>query len=125
FPPDHGGPASYVPKIAAALVHRGHEVEVICLSDQAQHDDALYRFKVRRIRRGLFWPARILLTVVTIWKRAWSNELIYVNGLGAESSIAAALAGRPAVHKIVGDYAWERAVGRSWFKGTIDEYQRA
>ncbi len=46
-----------------------------------------------------------------------------VNGLGAESALAALLAGRPTVHKIVGDYAWERAVGRKWFCGTIDEYQ--
>jgi glycosyltransferase involved in cell wall biosynthesis len=29
------------------------------------------------------------------------------------------------VHKIVGDYAWERAVGRGWFTGTIDQYQRS
>src|SRR5688500_3340826 len=123
FPPDRGGPASYVPKMAAALVRRGHAVEVICLSDQITNDDSDHPFPVRRLRRNRFWPARVLLTTFTIWRAARGHDLVYVNGLGAESALAAALAGRPAVHKIVGDYAWERAVGRGWFRGTIDEYQ--
>jgi glycosyltransferase involved in cell wall biosynthesis len=123
FPPDGGGPASYVPRIAAAFVRRGHTVEVICLSDRLDHDDAAYPFALRRLRRGQFWPRRIFVTAFTIWRSARRHDLVYVNGLGAESALAAALAGRPAIHKIVGDYAWERAVGRGWFRGTIDEYQ--
>ncbi len=35
------------------------------------------------------------------------------------------LANRPTVNKIVGDYAWERAVGRGWTRMTLDEYQTA
>ncbi len=123
FPPDHGGPASYVPRMAAALTARGHAVKVICLSDRLDHDDAARAFTVIRIRRGIFWPLRILKTVFTIWREARVTALVFVNGLGAESAIAAMLAGRSVVHKIVGDYAWERAVGRGWFRGTIDEYQ--
>ena len=123
FPPDRGGPASYVPKMAAALTRRGHEVEVVCLSDSISLDDSGYAFPVRRIRRRQFWPRRIWLTVLTIWRAARSHDLVYVNGLGSEAALGAALAGRPAVHKIVGDYAWERAASRRWFPGTIDEYQ--
>ncbi len=123
FPPDGGGPASYVPRIAAAFVRRGHRVEVICLSDRLDHDDSAHPFALHRLRRGQFWPMRIFVTAFAIWRAARRNDLVYVNGLGAESALAAALAGRPAVHKIVGDYAWERVVGRGWFRGTIDEYQ--
>lgn len=125
FPPDHGGPASYVPRMAAALTARGHSVEVICLSDRLDHDDSAYSFKVRRIRRGLFWPFRIVATTFAIWQAARRNAMVFVNGLGSESALAAALAGRAAIHKIVGDYAWERAVGRGWYSGTIDQYQTA
>ena len=125
FPPDHGGPASYVPRMAAALTARGHAVKVICLSDRLDHDDSSRPFTVHRIRRGIFWPLRILTTVFTIWREARVHALVFVNGLGAESAIAAKLAGRSAIHKIVGDYSWERAVGRGWFRGTIDEYQTA
>jgi glycosyltransferase involved in cell wall biosynthesis len=125
FPPDRGGPASYVPRIGAALARRGHRVEVICLSDRRDHDDTAYPFRLHRIPRDLFWPLRVALTVLTIWRAAWRHDLVYVNGLGAESALAALLAGKRTVHKIVGDYAWERAVGRSWFGGTLDEYQVA
>ena len=44
FPPDRGGPASYVPRIAAALAARGHRVRVICLSDRLDHDDRPHRY---------------------------------------------------------------------------------
>ena len=123
FPPDRGGPASYVPRMAAALAARGHRVEVICLSDRLDHDDAGHPFAVRRISRRLFWPWRVAWTAFAIWRAALGNDVVYVNGLGAESALAALLAGRRTVHKIVGDYAWERAVGRGWFRGSLDEYQ--
>src|SRR5262245_5976030 len=112
FPPDRGGPASYVPRMAQALVKLGHAVEVVCLSDRLVDDSTTHSFPVHRIRRGQFWPLRLAHTVFSIWRAAWRHDVIYVNGLGAESALAALLAGRPTVHKIVGDYAWERAVGR-------------
>jgi glycosyltransferase involved in cell wall biosynthesis len=125
FPPDRGGPASSVPRVAGALTARGHRVKVICLSDRLDHDDSIYPFNVQRIRRGLFWPWRVAVTTFQVWRAALRSDLVYVNGLGAESALAALLAGRRTVHKIVGDYAWERAVGRGWFRGTLDEYQSA
>ncbi len=118
FPPDRGGPASYVPRIAGALAAREHRVRVICLSDRLDHDDGGQPFEVRRIRRGLFWPWRVVLTAFTIWRAALASDLVYVNGLGAEAVLAALLAGRRTV-------SWERAVGRGWFGGTLDEYQTA
>ena len=125
FPPDRGGPASYVPKVASALVHNGNSVEVICLSDSIERQVDEDSFAVQRIRRAQFWPSRILATTFSVWRAARRNDVVYINGLGFESAIGALLAGRPTVHKIVGDYAWERAVGRGWFAGTIDEYQQA
>ena len=123
FPPDRGGPASYVPRMAAALTERGHAVRVICLSDRLDHDDSGYSFRIRRIRRRIFWPARILFTTLAVWRGALRHEVVFVHGLGAESALATFFAGCPAVYKVVGDYAWERAVGRGWFTGTLDDYQ--
>lgn len=125
FPPDSGGPASYVPKMAAALCERGHEVDVVTLSDRRDHDDSAWPFGLRRIRRGLFWPWRILLTIWVVWRLARKKDIVYVNGLGTEAALGAWLAGKPTVHKIVGDYAWERARSRGWFGGTLDEFQTA
>lgn len=125
FPPDRGGPASYVPRMSAALAARGHRVEVVCLSDRLEHDDSVFDFRVRRILRGTFWPVRILRTTFAVWRGALRSDIVFVHGLGAEAALAAFCAACPPVYKIVGDYAWERAVGRGWFRGTIDEYQTA
>ena len=38
FPPDIGGPASFVPKIANILTENGYEVIVVCLSDEKIED---------------------------------------------------------------------------------------
>lgn len=125
FPPDHGGPASYVPRMAAALAERGNTVEVICLSDRLDHDDSARPFKVTRLPRRTFWPLRIAKTVFTVWRAARRNALVFVHGLASESAVGSAFAGRATVHKVVGDYAWERAVGRGAYRATIDEYQTA
>jgi len=111
--------------MAEALCRRGHRVEVVTLSDSLEHDDAARPFRVHRIGRSLFKPWRMLVTVCKVWRLSRSSDLVYVNGLGSEAALGALLAGRPTVHKIVGDYAWERARSKQWFAGTLDEYQAA
>lgn len=125
FPPDIGGPASYVPKIAAEWVRRGHQVQVVCLSDRLDHDDATYSFPVYRIRRGLFKPYRVFKTAWTAFRLALNADAVYANTLGFESFLAGLFAFKPVIHKVVGDYAWEKARNRGWFPGTIDAYQQA
>lgn len=124
FPPDIGGPASYVPRIAEELAARENQISVVCLSESLKHDDVdSYSFPVRRISRSMFKPMRILKTISTIYETAKDSNLIYVNGLSMESTIAAWMLGIPTVHKVVGDYAWERAQLWKRFNGTLDQYQ--
>lgn len=125
FPPDIGGPASYVPKMAQELVHRGHSVIVICLSDLIDNNDNNYLFRIKRIKRKSFKLWRMLLTSFIIYRYSRKADLIYANGLGFEAMLAGLLSGVSVIHKIVGDYAWERARNRAWFSGTIEEYQSA
>ncbi len=125
FPPDIGGPASSVPVMARWLAGRGHAVRVVCLSDRVDHDDGDYPFEVVRIRRGSPKPWRALRTLSILRREARRSDVLFVNGLGFESGLAASLAGVPAVHKVVGDTAWERARNRGLFDGTIDDYQIA
>ena len=42
FPPDIGGPATFVPLIAKKLVENNYQTEVICLSDSLNHSCLLY-----------------------------------------------------------------------------------
>lgn len=125
FPPDIGGPASYVTRIAGELVRRGHTVSVVCLSDSTDRDDTCFPFRVLRLRRLLFKPARWLATAGAILGVARRSDVVFANGLGFEAAVAARALGRGVVHKVVGDTAWERARLRGWFSGTVEEYQDA
>ncbi|MBN1438490.1 MAG: glycosyltransferase family 4 protein [Anaerolineales bacterium] len=122
FPPDIGGPASYVPRIADSLVARGHAVEVLTLADDPVGGD--YAFPVRRIRRGMPRLARMRETVSAIARSAGGADVIYANGLFIEAAAAAALAHRPLVMKIVGDWAWERASNRRAGDRDMADFQR-
>jgi len=124
FPPDIGGPATYVPSMAGELVKRGHRVRVVTLSDRLDHDDGSYAFPVRRIRRGLFKPWRFLLTVAAILREGRQAQVLYVNGLYLEAVVANWFARKPMVQKIVGDWAWERAANKGWTEDNFEEFQK-
>ena len=124
FPPDIGGPATYVPAMSSELAKRGHNVTVLTLSDRIDHDNRSYSFHVRRIRRGLFKPWRFLLTVAAIAREGRQAQLLYVNGLYLEAVVANWLLRKPLVQKIVGDWAWERATNRGWVQDSFEEFQR-
>ncbi|PIR76833.1 MAG: hypothetical protein COU30_05750, partial [Candidatus Magasanikbacteria bacterium CG10_big_fil_rev_8_21_14_0_10_38_6] len=52
FPPEIGGPATYVPRIAKEFLDRDHFVSVITYSDTYVHErDVHYPFLVKRIKR--------------------------------------------------------------------------
>ena len=124
FPPDIGGPASYVPAIAASLVQRGHKVTVITLSDATIHSDSAYPFTVIRILRSMLRPVRVLGTVASIIRQGKQADLLFVNGLALEAVAANLLLRKPLVQKIVGDLAWERACSKGIIKDDIEAFQR-
>ncbi|MFN2299659.1 MAG: glycosyltransferase family 4 protein [Anaerolineales bacterium] len=122
FPPDIGGPASYVPRIAAALTERGHSVCVITLADDPDAGGK-YPFPVVRIRRGMGRIPRMIRAVSAMTVLARAADLIFANGLFIESAFAAFLAGRPLAMKIVGDWAWERAHNRGAGGWNVGDFQ--
>lgn len=123
FPPDIGGPATYVPAIGAELAKRGHRVSVLTLSDDTRSTDHSYPFAVERIPRAGFKPLRFLRVVAAILRRGQKADVIYVNGLALEAAAANLFLCRPLVQKIVGDWAWERASNKAWVRESFDEFQ--
>ena len=123
FPPAIGGPASYVPRIAMALVERGHEVDVIALSD-APHNDTRYPFGVQRIPRGMARLPRMARTIAAIARAARTADVVFANGLFIEAVLARVFARRPLVMKIVGDWAWERATLNHRTQDDPGDFQR-
>jgi glycosyltransferase involved in cell wall biosynthesis len=124
FPPDIGGPATYVPGIGNELAQRGHKVTVVTLSDTLDHDDRSYPFRVMRIRRPAFKPWRFVLTVAAILREGRHVQVLYVNGLYLEAVVANFLVRKPLVQKIVGDWAWERATNKGWVSESFEEFQK-
>jgi glycosyltransferase involved in cell wall biosynthesis len=122
FPPDIGGPASFVPKISNFLVENGHNVKIICLSEVGNNhiEDNL---DVIRIRRSNSLPIRWLKTIYQIVKNGRNSDLIFVNGLGVESAIAALMLKKKLIRKIVGDPVWERAYNQKKTIESFDEFQ--
>ncbi|MDC0871524.1 glycosyltransferase family 4 protein [Acidimicrobiia bacterium] len=122
FPPDIGGPASFVPKISNFLMENGHNVKIICLSEVGNNhiEDNL---DVIRIRRSNNLPIRWLKTIYQIVKNGRNSDLIFVNGLGVESTIAALILKKKLIRKIVGDPVWERAYNQKKTIESFDEFQ--
>jgi len=124
FPPDIGGPATYVPQIAEALFKRGHQITTITLSDRLGHDDKIFSFKVIRIPRHIFKPWRWLLTIFTILRLCRGVGVLFVNGLAMEAAVANLFMSKPMVQKVVGDLAWERATNLGWVRDNFEDFQK-
>jgi len=122
FPPDIGGPASFVPKISKYLINKGHNVKIICLSDK-EHLDYKDEFSVIRINRNLPIISRWVKTIVKIYNVSKKSDLIFVNGLGTEATIANLFSRKKVIRKIVGDPVWERVYNKKLINESFDDFQ--
>ena len=123
FPPDIGGPASFVPKIAKYLINKGHNVKVICLSDK-EHLTYKDDINVIRINRSSPIIFRWLKTIVKIYSNSKKSDLIFVNGLGTETTIANLFIRKKVIRKIVGDPVWERVYNKNLIDESFDDFQK-
>ena len=122
FPPDIGGPASFVPKISNFLIENGHNVKIICLAEvESNHTED--NLDVIRIKRSKNLPIRWIKTIYQIVKNGRRSDLIFVNGLGVESTIANLIVKKQLIRKIVGDPVWERAYNKKRTTESFDEFQ--
>ena len=131
FPPDVGGPATYVPGMAEALAARGHEVTVVAPQERlvpspiTNPSYRLVRFQRARYLRYANFFVELGRALVTILREARRCDVMFVNGLGLPAVLASRLVGKPMVVKVVGDGAWELAHARGWTTLDLDEFQKA
>ncbi len=111
YPPDIGGPATYVNNLAQVLVEQGHQVAVITYSDQEQYDDDKnLDYKLIRVKRKnkISNYSRFFKELI---KNIKSFDLVYCFD-HFSASIPAVLASKLKKKKIVirvgGDFIWER-----------------
>ena len=125
YPPDIGGPATFIPELAQALTLENIEVEVITLGQYTKEDYAK-KWKIHKISRS-FNLYRIPKTVLSIYHKSKYNSVIFSNGLFLETAIAIVLRrGKiKGIVKIVGDPVWERAINQGKTTLGLQEFNQS
>jgi glycosyltransferase involved in cell wall biosynthesis len=122
WPPDVGGPASHAPELAAHLVSRGHEVEVVTTADGPP---AAESYPVHWISRGIPIGARHAAVAEKVRSRARGADVVYATSMIGRAALGAKAARRPLVIKLTTDEAYERAQRRGFYDGDLDAFQHA
>jgi glycosyltransferase involved in cell wall biosynthesis len=112
YPPEVGGPATYSRVLETELPKHGIQVSVLPFS-RVRHLPKVFR----HVRYFFF-----------VLKEGKHVDVIYAQdpvSVGLPALCAARFLKKKFLLKIVGDYAWEQAVQRSGFAGTLEEFQYA
>lgn len=123
YPPDIGGPASYVPKLARAFRDKGYQTTIVSLRPLVRGED-LREGNTILVKRG-FLPIRVIKTAIQIILQALTATRIFSNGLYLETAIAARITGTSSVAKIVGDPLWERKRNKGKTSLSITDFQKS
>jgi glycosyltransferase involved in cell wall biosynthesis len=123
FPPEIGGPATFIDRLAHSLAGRDHRVTVVCSSQGTRHaSDRERPFVVRRVNVASRERYEVLVRMRLAIEMA-RHRLVFVNGLERYVAEVNRVTRRPYVLKIVGDTVWETARNRGMTSLSIDEFQ--
>lgn len=125
FPPDIGGPATYVATIAPELARRGLSVEIVTY---ARHDaiESVQGITVEKVDRNTNTLSRYISYCRALARRMRKVEYVFAQdpmSSGLPATLMSKLFMKKFVIKVVGDYVWEQASQRYGLECTIDEWQ--
>ena len=123
YPPDIGGPATYMPKLARQLQAQGHHVSFFVLKS-SQNELISGDWKVFSEDRDQFLPKRVFNTIFRIWNISRNYDVLVANGLYFETGFALRFLKKNSVAKIVGDPVWERARNRAKTTLGLSDFNR-
>jgi glycosyltransferase involved in cell wall biosynthesis len=123
FPPQIGGPATFIDRLAHALAAAGQRVTVICVTRARDKlADVSRPFRVIRVGGRTQIETEIRSRIALVWQMLWHN-VILVNGLEYPSWQAAVITRKTYFAKIVGDSLWETARNNGLTTLDIEEFQ--
>jgi glycosyltransferase involved in cell wall biosynthesis len=125
YPPDIGGPATFIDNFADYLYRNSNEVAIVTLSDELRQQNEASNRNVYRIKRDCFILLRMLKTVVLLRKLIKESDYVLANGLYFETVLANFGIRKTIVAKIVGDPVWERFKNNSESESTIEQFQNS
>ena len=108
YPPDIGGPATFIPNLAKRMQLQNYQCTVLTLSDSKSSIRVEHGIRVIRISRKISRIFRVPILVFALLLIGTTNPQFIVNGLYEEFGIANLFLKRKAIIKIVGDPVWER-----------------
>jgi glycosyltransferase involved in cell wall biosynthesis len=124
FPPDIGGPATFINQLGHQLAQLDYRVTVVCTSEQDEESTDKQRpYKIRRIRRRPSSLQHSLRVRAILAQEIRRHDLIFSNGLEYPTFQVCRLLRRPYLLKVVGDSAWETARNTHQTLLSIDEFQ--
>jgi glycosyltransferase involved in cell wall biosynthesis len=125
YPPDIGGPATYVPQLCHHLVNEGFEVSLVSLQDKSDEERESEPWKRTFVLRNSTKVKRIFSTLRVLYKESSKCQAVFANGLYEEVGILRILRPRlRLVAKIVGDPVWERARNSGFTDKGIHDFQQ-
>ena len=119
--PDVGGPATFIPKLAAQLIEHKHQIVTISLGDRGTKRNKEVWKRVF-ILRGIPKIIRLPVTIIAIVLNSLKSDAIFANGLHEETAIANLILRKKLIFKIVGDPIWERSVNKKQTKLGVGEF---
>jgi len=122
--PDIGGPATYIPSLAQALINRGYEVSVISLTDQLDTKRPHEPWKRIFVSRKINKISRTWRVFRKIRIEAKNSCFVFSNGMFPETAIATLGLNCKTTAKIVGDPVWERVKNKKGTQYSIDEFSQ-
>lgn len=120
--PDIGGPATFIPKFANALVAKKFQVCTLALTDDKKASRPVESWERIFIRRNLPLPIRFIVTTLRIRLKSNRSRVIFANGLYEEAAVASLFRNKTKVAKIVGDPIWERYRNKVNPKISLEEF---
>ena len=124
YPPEIGGPATYVRELATRLA-KAEQITIVAFADVGEVVDGVKLVLIGK-KSGLL--SRLTAFFFALLKEAKGANVIYVQNAvaaGLPAVLAGALLKKPVVLKFVGDEAWERAAGAGKTQKTLEQFLAA
>ena len=123
FPPEIGGPSTYIVPLAKGLASKGHSVKVITLANG--HPEEKFGLEVFSVLHGDAMPVRETRLLKSILSMGKGSDVIYaldVAAIGMQCVLAGKILGKPVVVRYAGDTAWEKARRQGASSKGIEEF---
>ena len=124
YPPDIGGPATFIPELAKELELRGDLPTVLSLKPK-NFGGAYPTFPLILVKRSKNRFFRFVKSLALINLKAASSDRIFANGLYIEVGLAAFIFRKRAIAKLVGEPIWEKCRNEGLTTQTMSEFQNS